>query len=188
MDRAPVIGAINPHQRAAPNVCSPQSRHDPRNLPTAIALMQSGGPLVPLICASSTRRLGKEREMKIVNAKSTAIALGLSGAMILGAIGTSGAAPVLANTTAVKSALPTDVSDVRWRRSGRNAAIAGFAAGTILGLGVAAASRPHYYYDSPGYAYDPYYYDSGPAYYYESAPAYGYAPSRSYYSRSTPTY
>jgi hypothetical protein len=115
-----------------------------------------------------------------MKAKVTAIAVTLAGALALGATA-SNAAPAFTDTTTVRAAAPSDVSEVRWRRgSRRNAAIAGFAAGTLLGLGVAAASRPYYYYDSPAYGYEPYYY-------YESGPSYYYGRSRGY-SSSTPTY
>lgn len=127
------------------------------------------------------------------NAKNAAVAAALAGAMALGATGAIQAAPAFANNTTVKSAMPSDVTDVRWRRSSRNAAVAGFAAGTVLGLGVAAATRPnYYYYDQPayGYGYDSpaygYGYDS---YAYEPAPTYYYGRSRGgYSSQRTVTY
>ena len=117
------------------------------------------------------------------NTKNAAVAAALAGAVALGAVGTSQAAPAFANSTTVKSAMPSDVTDVRWRRSSRNAAVAGFAAGTVLGLGVAAATRPnYYYYGEPAYGYPAYgYYDS---YAYEPAPNYYYGRSRGGYSRT----
>lgn len=127
----------------------------------------------------------KGNDMKALTLKATATAVSLVGALTLGALNSAVAAPALGNTAAVKAAVGSDVTDVQYRRGwrhrgGRNAAIAGFAAGTALGLGVAAASRPYYYDDSPSYAYDPYYYDS--------APAYSYSYRSRGYSTNTPTY
>jgi hypothetical protein len=70
------------------------------------------------------------------------------------------AAPVPSSVASVKSALMSDVSEVRWR--GRGGGGAGIAAGVLGGLllGGIIASQPNYYggpayYGPPGYYYGP---------------------------------
>jgi hypothetical protein len=93
----------------------------------------------------------------IISSKSGLIAIGLAGAMAV--VTPSFAAPVLSNAAAgLKAAVPNDVVDVQWRRwhhGGRGGAIAGLAAGALLGAGIAAATAPRYSY-GPGYAYPAY--------------------------------
>lgn len=108
-------------------------------------------------------------------------ALGLAGALVIGFASPSVSAPVTTSTATVKTAISSDVNDVRWRgrrggfRRGGGGVAAGVAAGLIFGgLAAAAASRQHYY--GPGY------YDDGPVYYYEPAPIYVEPPPVVYYA------
>jgi len=91
--------------------------------------------------------------------RSFAVALGVAGAIALGAANVS-AAPVMSSTATLKAAAPSDLVQVR-SRSGRTAAAAGigFAAGALIG---AAASSHAYAYS------DPYWYGYGPSYTYAS--------------------
>ena len=78
------------------------------------------------------------------------LALGVAGAITLGAAGPSMALPIGSNSEAVKQATPdSGVTDVRWRR--------GYGWGIGLGafaLGAAAASAyPYYYGGYPAYGY-----------------------------------
>lgn len=92
------------------------------------------------------------------------------------------AAPVPSSTLAVKSALTSDISEVRWRGHRGGGVAAGVAAGLLLG-GLIASSPyyyggPPYYYGPPGY-YPPGYY--GPVYGPRYAPdAYCFSRYRSY--------
>jgi hypothetical protein len=98
--------------------------------------------------------------------KHCALAAALAGAGSLGNGYSAAAAPVLSNTAAVKQALPSAVTDVRYYRGG-GAFFGGLVIGGLLG---AAISRPYYYgYPGYGYAYYPAY-SYGPVYPY----AYGY--------------
>ena len=95
-----------------------------------------------------------------------AIALGLSGVIASSAAVPGWAAAVPANTAVLKSAVATDVIEIRsrGRRGGGGAGIAaGLAAGLLLG-GLVAAPR---YYGGPPPYYSPGYY--GPVY---GAPGY----------------
>jgi hypothetical protein len=128
---------------------------------------------------AAVRQRRKEKAMKLRNGM---IVMGVAGAVALTAISPTLAGPASTGSAAMKQAPLTDVSAQRWYRHHHNggAAAAGFAAGTVLGLGLgAAASRP-YYYDSyayePAYTYSPgYVYDS---YAYEPAYVYDYGYSR----------
>ena len=88
------------------------------------------------------------------------------GAVLLGAIFPSSAAPVSSSTTAFRQATPSDVTDVRYRRYyGRRYYNPGAAIGLgILGAAVGAATiGSGYGYYGPGYGYygEPGYYTPG---------------------------
>ena len=88
----------------------------------------------------------------------------IAGTFALATITPSTAAPVASGAMALRSAVASDVVDVRWvgRRGGWVAG--GFVGGLALG---ALAARPYYYYS------DPYYYAPPPVYYAPpQAPAY----------------
>ena len=78
-------------------------------------------------------------------------------------VGPTWAAPVAGSTTAVKSAAPAGITDVRYRRHGwgPGAVFGGLAAG-IIGAGIAATAPRYYYYDDPGYYGGPYAYYGDP--------------------------
>jgi hypothetical protein len=108
-------------------------------------------------------------------------------ATTLGAAGPSWAAPVLTMTTAVKAAVPSAASDVRYYRGryyrgGYYRNNGGAVALGILGAvgGVAAASTYNRgpYYQPQGYYYGGY--GGGPSYY-GGGPQYGYGPGAGYY-------
>jgi hypothetical protein len=108
--------------------------------------------------------------------KNTALALGLSGAVALGAATSPLAAPVPSATLAVKAAAPDHTANVYWRgRWGWGGGLlgAGLAAGVI---GAAATAAYGGYYPYPAYAYP------APVY---GVPAYTYAayPVAPYYAR-----
>ena len=96
-------------------------------------------------------------------------ALGLAGALALGATISASAGPVPVGTAAaVKDAAGGNYTDIRWRGHGVGPGIAfGLAAGALVGAAVAARPYgyygygPGYYYDAPVYA-EPYAYQ--PAY------------------------
>ena len=88
-----------------------------------------------------------------------ALAIGVAGAIAVGAASPSWAAPVSSNTVAVKQAATGDVIDVRHR--GRW--VGGLALGIIGTAALAAAADRYYYYDDYPpryyryrYSYDPY--------------------------------
>jgi hypothetical protein len=113
--------------------------------------------------------------------RARALVLATAGAMAVSAVTPTIAAPVLSNTAAVKSAVNSDVIDVRYRGRGVGLGIAaGVAAGALI---AGAASRSYYdpYYYDGYYAAAPGYY-GGPAYSYEPAYSGTYAP-RGYYHR-----
>jgi len=94
---------------------------------------------------------------------------GVAGTLALASLTPSVAAPVSTGATALKSAVASDVVDVRWRgrggRGGRGGWVAGgFATGLAIG---ALASRPYYY--------DPYYYGPPPDVVYGPPPGPAYA-------------
>jgi hypothetical protein len=101
-----------------------------------------------------------------------AIAVGLAGAMALGAVSTGIAAPVMTSTVVLKAAQPSEVVDVRWRgRRGWAAAGIGFAAGALIGSTIARSrAYPDYYDDEPAFSGPP------PAVYVEPAPVYAVPP------------
>jgi hypothetical protein len=118
--------------------------------------------------------------MTMSTLRARAVVLATAGAIAVSAVTPSFAAPVLSNTAAVKSAVDSDVIDVRWR--GRGVGL-GIAAGIAAGAIIAGAASRSYYYD-PSY-YNGYYatapgYYGGPVYSYE--PVYnGYYAPRYYY-------
>lgn len=79
------------------------------------------------------------------------LGIGLAGALVLGAVSPSTAAPI-SNGAAIKQAVPGTVTDVRWRRGGFGAGVVGLG---ILGGALLAGAYPYRY----GYGYygDPYY-------------------------------
>jgi hypothetical protein len=121
--------------------------------------------------------------------RHTAIAIALVSATTLGIAGTSHAMS-LPSQGALKAAVPSNTTEVQWRR--------GWGWGPGIGIGIAAgaitaaalASRPWgggYWGGYPGYAYPPAYgygYGYGPAYSY----GYGYGPAYSYGYGYAPAY
>ena len=102
----------------------------------------------------------------------SAIALGLAGALTVGAASPSLSGPLPTVTASVAAAAPDHVTDVYWRHRGwgwGGAAFGGLALG-LIGAGIAASAYPRYYYYDP-YPY-PYYGYYGP---------YAYAPRPYYY-------
>ncbi len=107
----------------------------------------------------------------------------LVGVTALGAIAPAWSAPVMSSTTALKSATPSDVSDVRYRGGRRYYRNDGAAIALgVLGVVGAVAATQAYRRQNRGYGYggygNPGYYQQGYAY----GPRYGYGPS--YYGRS----
>ena len=115
--------------------------------------------------------------------KRTAIALALVSATTLGLATTSHAMSLPAQS-ALKQAVPSDTTEVYWRRGWGWGGV-GIGVGVAAGaLTAAALARPYwgggYWGGYPGYAYAPAYdygYDYAPAYAY--GPTYGYAPAYS---------
>lgn len=86
-------------------------------------------------------------------------ALGVAGLIAVAATPTS-SAPVPSSTALVKSAVASDVNEVRWRGHRRGGGVAaGLAAGMLLG-GIIASS-PYYYGGPPVYYGPPAYYPPG---------------------------
>ncbi len=87
--------------------------------------------------------------------KKNVLALGVAGAITLGAASPTIALPLASNGEAVKQSAPAAATtEVRWRRGwGWGIGLGAFA------LGAAAASYPYY-----GYGYGPYGYYDGPYY------------------------
>ena len=114
-----------------------------------------------------------------------ATAVGAAAIMALCAIAPARAAPVLSNTAAVRSALDSSITDVRWgggwRGGGWGWGGGALAAGLIGGLALGAlASAPYAYgYGYPAYGYGGYGY-GGYGYGGYGYPAYGYAPPYGY--------
>jgi hypothetical protein len=84
---------------------------------------------------------------------TTLIALGLAGALSIGAAAPSFAGPLMSSGAAVRQAAPDHVTDVRWRGRGIGPGLAlGLAAGAFIGANVAARNYgPDYYYDGAPY-------------------------------------
>ena len=105
------------------------------------------------------------------------VVIAIAGAMALGAIAPAWAAPVLSNAAALRSAVPSDITDVRYRGGYYHDNGAGVALGVlgVVGAVAAASAYRHHpygygYYGNPGYyqqgyAYGPRYYGNGPGYY-----------------------
>ena len=85
----------------------------------------------------------------------------IAGGLALSIAGSGAPAPVLSDTAAVKSVVPTATTDVRWR--GRGWGGGAFAAGVIGGLALGALAAPPVYYAAPP-AYYGYYGYGGPYY------------------------
>ena len=85
-------------------------------------------------------------------AKYYGIAAGVAGALTVAALSSSSAAPISAGAVSLKSAVTSDVVDVRWRGRRWGYYGGGFATGLAVG---ALAARPYYY--------EPYYYAPPPA-------------------------
>ena len=107
-----------------------------------------------------------------ISFRNGALALGLVSGLALATALPAQSAPVTSSgAPLLKQSLPSDITTVQHRRHGGRryyghrhgggAAVAGVAAG-IVGLGIAAATAPRYYYYDEPYAY---YYDAPPAYY-----------------------
>ena len=107
-----------------------------------------------------------------------ATAVGAAAIMALCAIAPARAAPVLSNTAAVRSALDSSITDVRWgggwRGGGWGWGGGALAAGLIGGLALGALASTPYGYGGYGYGYPAYGYSYAPSYGY----SYGYAPRR----------
>ena len=107
-----------------------------------------------------------------MNTSTRLVALGLAGALSVGAAAPSFAGPLLGSGAAVRNAVPAHVTDVRWRGRGVGPGLAfGLAAGALISSAVAASRYGYYepdYYAGPVYA-EPYAYE--PVY---PAPGYGY--------------
>lgn len=86
--------------------------------------------------------------------------------LVCGAAVAASASPLASQASALATAAPTDLVDVRYRGRAGGAVVAGVALGIIGALAATAASRPYYY--GPYYYAPPYYY--GPVY---AAPVYG---------------
>ena len=99
----------------------------------------------------------------MIGSKLSGIAALFATTLALGTMSAGSAAPVLSNAASLKSAVSSDVIEVRSRGA---AVAAGVAAGLAVGAIAGAASRP--YYDPYYGAYDAYY--GAPAYY--AAPVY----------------
>lgn len=107
-----------------------------------------------------------------------ALAFGLVSGLALATALPARSAPVTpGGASLLKQSVSSGIATVQYRRHGGRhghrhhgggAAVAGVAAG-IIGLGIAAATAPRYYYEEP----DVYYYEAPPAYY---APRYYPAP------------
>jgi hypothetical protein len=98
------------------------------------------------------RAAGKSQRSGSMRTSTKLIALGLAGALSIGAAAPSFAGPLMSSGAAVRQAAPDHVTDVRWRGRGIGPGLAfGLAAGALVGAAV--ASRPY-----------------GPDYYYEGAP------------------
>lgn len=127
------------------------------------------------------------RPLTTLTASSVGLALVLSGASIATTV-PAAAAPVLSHAAQLQQAVPSDVTDVRWRGRRWAGVGVGLAAGALLGAAI--ANRHHYYgrayygdayYGGAYYGYAPSYY--APAY----AETYAYAPPPVVY-RSAPVY
>lgn len=112
-------------------------------------------------------------------AKNT-VALGLVGALAMAGASPTWAAPVPSNTAAVKAAVSTPTTEVRFRHRGFGPGVA--FGGLALGLAGAALAAPYYYAPPPsyGYAYGPDYYYGDPGYAYAPAP-YAWGPHYRHY-------
>ena len=125
-----------------------------------------------------------------MNIRSRTIALGLAGAVTVGACVSASAGPFPVGT-AIKDAAGGKVTDVRWRGRGIGPGLAfGLATGALVGAAVAGRPYgPDYYYSAPVYA-DPYVYDPGPAYvapgYYNYHYGYGSCYTNEGYGRRRP--
>jgi hypothetical protein len=107
-------------------------------------------------------RTQRRKENVMIKLKN-ALALGVAGAITLGAVSPTMALPLGSNGETVKQSAPVTTTDVRWRR-GWGWGAAGIGLGAFA-LGATIAGGPYYgygpYYGPTYYSYydDPYYYD-----------------------------
>ena len=122
---------------------------------------------------------------------SRTIALGLAGAVTLGACVTATAGPFPVGTAVKDAASGVKATEVRWRGRGIGPGVAfGLATGALVGAAVAARPYgPDYYYSGPVYG-DAYVADPGPAYvapgYYNDGYGYGQCYTNEGYGRRRP--
>lgn len=97
--------------------------------------------------------------------RSRTIALGLAGAVTVGACVSASAGPFPVGTAVKDAANGVKATEIRWRGHGVGPGLAfGLAAGALVGAAVAAQPYgPGYYYEAPVYG-EPYVTDPGPAY------------------------
>ena len=101
------------------------------------------------------------------------MAIGLAGALTLGAAVSASAGPLPIGNSGLKAAVAPDTTEIYWRRGyGWGPGIGfGLAAGALVGAAIAA--RPYGYYGyGPGYGYGPSYVYDAPVY----AAPYAYGP------------
>ncbi|HLL28357.1 MAG TPA: hypothetical protein VKT73_12010 [Xanthobacteraceae bacterium] len=93
------------------------------------------------------------------------LALGVAGAITVGAVSPTMALPLGSNGEAVKQSAPATTTDVRWHRGwGWGVGIGAFALGAAVASGYPYGYGPYYYgprYYNYSY-YDPYYGSPGP--------------------------
>jgi hypothetical protein len=91
----------------------------------------------------------RKDNVMIKNTMKNVLALGVAGAITLGAVGPTMALPLASSGSAVKQSAPgSATTEVRWRRGwGWGIGVGAFA------LGAAAASGYPYYYGRPAYGY-----------------------------------
>jgi hypothetical protein len=113
-----------------------------------------------ILVATFWQALSKRRQTMIARMFKAASGITLAGALALGMASSSMAAPV-SNAAALKSAVPEQTDQVRWRGGGFGAGLGvGLLGGAALGYGYG----PGYGY-YPAYGYPAYGYYGGPYYY-----------------------
>lgn len=129
----------------------------------------------------------------INRAMKRGLVVAVAGTMVIGAVAPSWSAPVLSSTAAVKAAVPSDVSEVRYRGRGQyrgtrayrhNGVGPGVALG-ILGAAGAMAAGAAYRHNGYGYgSYGPGYNSYGPGYYQQGYGGYANGPANYGYYNS----